>query len=41
MYNFRTDMAVERTDIYKKVNNIQKDINGIEAENELQKDIEI
>ena len=41
MYNFRTDMAVERTDIYKKVNNIQKDINGIEAENEIQKDIEI
>lgn len=41
MFNFRTDMAVERTDIYKKANNIQKDINGIEIENESKEDIEI
>lgn len=41
MFNFRTDMAVERTDIYKKANNIQKDIDGIEIENESQEDIEI
>lgn len=41
MFNFRTDMAVERTDVYKKVNNIQKDIDGIEVEKESQEDIEI
>lgn len=41
MFNFRTDMAVERTDVYKKVNNIQKDIDGIEVEEESQEDIEI
>ena len=31
MYNFRTDMADERRDIYKKVNNLN-DIPGIESE---------
>lgn len=41
MFNFRTDMAVERTDVYKKVNIIQKDIDGIEVEKESQEDIEI
>lgn len=41
MFNFRTDMAVERTDVYKKANNIQKDIDGIEVEKESQEDIEI
>lgn len=31
MYNFRTDLADERTDIFKKNNNITKDIDGIET----------
>ena len=30
-FNFRTDLADERTDIYKKNNNIIKDIEGIET----------
>ena len=34
MYNFRTDMAVERRDLYKKTNNIENDIDGIETEEE-------
>ena len=34
MYNFRTDMAVERRDLYKKANNIENDIDGIETEEE-------
>ena len=34
MYNFRTDLALERRDIYNKANNIEKDIDGIEAEEE-------
>ncbi len=34
MYNFRTDLALERRDLYNKANNIEKDINGIEAEEE-------
>lgn len=41
MYNFRTDMAVERTDIYKKANSIQDNINGVEVENEAQENIDI
>lgn len=32
MYNFRTDMADERRDIYKKANNIENEIPGIKAE---------
>ena len=31
MYNFRTDLADERTDLYKKNNNIVTDIDGIET----------
>lgn len=31
MYNFRTDMADERRDIYKKANHIENEIPGIEA----------
>lgn len=31
MYNFRTDMAIERRDIFKKTNNLQE-IDGIESE---------
>ena len=34
MYNFRTDLALERRDLYNKANNIEKDIDGIEAEDE-------
>ena len=32
MYNFRTDMADERRDIYKKANNIENEIPGIKTE---------
>ena len=32
MMNFRTDMAVERRDLYKKANNIENEIDGIETE---------
>lgn len=32
MYNFRTDMADERRDIYKKANNIEDEIPGIKTE---------
>ena len=31
MYNFRTDLADERTDIYKKNNHIEENIDGIET----------
>ena len=41
MYNFRTDLAVERNDIYKKANNIKSEIDGVKIDNELQEDIEI
>ena len=41
MYNFRTDLAVERNDINKRVNNIQNEIDGVKIENESQEDIEI
>ena len=34
MYNFRTDLASERRDIYQKSNNIGKDIDGIESKSE-------
>lgn len=34
MYNFRTDLAVERTDIYKEQNNIKSNVDGIEVEEE-------
>ena len=32
MYNFRTDLAVERRDIYRKANRIENEIDGIDAE---------
>ena len=32
MYNFRTDLASERRDIYQKANNMQGEIDGIESE---------
>lgn len=31
MYNFRTDLASERRDIFKKANNLEDEIDGIEA----------
>lgn len=38
---FRTDMAVERRDLYKNANRIEDEINGIECEEEKKKDIAI
>lgn len=32
MYNFRTDLAVERRDVFKKANKIENDIDGVETE---------
>ena len=32
MYNFRTDLANERRDIYKKANKIENEVDGIESE---------
>lgn len=34
MYNFRTDLALERRDIYKKANNIADEVDGLETEEE-------
>ena len=34
MYNFRTDLADERRDLYKKANKIENEVNGVEAEEE-------
>ena len=34
MYNFRTDLASERRDLYQKANNIEKEIDGIESQKE-------
>ena len=34
MENFRTDLALERRDLYNKAHNIEKDIEGIETEEE-------
>ena len=34
MYNFRTDLADERRDLYKKANNIENEVNGVEVEEE-------
>lgn len=34
MINFRTDLANERRDLYKKTNNLKNDIEGIESEKE-------
>lgn len=41
MINFRTDMAIERNDIYKKQNNIENQIDGIVTENEEKENIKI
>ena len=34
MYNFRTDLADERRDLYKKANKIENEVDGIESSNE-------
>ncbi len=34
MINFRTDLALERRDLYKKANNLQNEIDGIETNEE-------
>lgn len=34
MFNFRTDMALERRDLYKKANHIEQEVDGIETEEE-------
>ena len=34
MFNFRTDLAVERREIFKKANKIEDEIEGIETEEE-------
>lgn len=41
MMNFRTDMAVERRDLYKKANHIENEIDGVECEEENIDDIKI
>ena len=42
MYNFRTDLANERRDIYKKVNSLGNEINGIESQKqEVDKNLKI
>ena len=39
--DFRTDMAVERRDLYKKANNIENEIDGVECNEEELEDIRI
>ena len=34
MYNYRTDLASERRDIYKKANKLENEIDGIESTKE-------
>ena len=34
MFNFRTDLATERRDLYRKANSIENEIDGIESEKE-------
>lgn len=39
--DFRTDMAVERRDLYRKANQIENEIDGVECEEEELEDIRI
>lgn len=41
MYNFRTDLALERNDIYKKQNNLSSEIDGIEVNEESKENIKV
>ena len=34
MMNFRTDLALERRDLYRKANNVANEVNGLETEEE-------
>ena len=38
MYNFRTDLASERSEIYKKTNNIESEVDGIKSTEEIVND---
>ncbi len=38
MYNFRTDLAVERREIFKKANKIENEIDGVETEEVIDSD---
>ena len=35
MFDFRTDLADERKDLYKKANKIENEIDGVEASEEV------
>ena len=35
MMNFRTDLALERRDLYRKANNIANEIGGLETQEEI------
>ena len=41
MMDFRTDMAVERRDLYRKANHIENEVDGVECEEEELDDIKI
>lgn len=34
MFNFRTDLATERRDLYRKANHLEEEIDGIESQRE-------
>lgn len=38
MYNFRTDLALERRDIYRKINAIDDEIDGVKMQKEVKKE---
>jgi len=38
MYNFRTDLALERRELYKKAHGIQEEVEGIEIEEDTQEE---
>ncbi len=39
--DFRTDMAVERRDLYRKANQIEEEIDGVQCEEEELEDIKV
>ena len=39
--DFRTDLALERRDLYRKANNIKDEIPGIETQEEEKEDIKV
>lgn len=38
MYNFRTDLALERRDLYKKAHGLESEVDGIEIQEEKTED---